>query len=64
MFSVHDSPLSSPAQALTTLFLLVYIHLAFTRAPITCLDHVRDEWPREGILRVEVIRNPSKISMH
>lgn len=47
-------------KALTTLFLLVYIHLAFTRAPITCLDHVRDEWPREGILRVEVIRNPSE----
>ncbi|MPC36279.1 Membralin [Portunus trituberculatus] len=47
-------------QALTSLFLLVYIHLAFTRAPITCLDHVRDDWPKEGILRVEVIRNPSE----
>ncbi|KAK8745440.1 hypothetical protein OTU49_000189 [Cherax quadricarinatus] len=47
-------------KALTTLFLLVYIHLAFTRAPITCLDHIRDDWPREGILRVEVIRNPSE----
>ncbi|XP_066989595.1 membralin isoform X2 [Macrobrachium rosenbergii] len=46
-------------KALTTLFLLIYIHLAFTRAPITCLDHIRDDWPREGILRVEVIRNPS-----
>lgn len=47
-------------KAITSLFLLVYIHLAFTRAPITCLDHVRDDWPREGILRVEVIRNPSE----
>ncbi|XP_068225217.1 uncharacterized protein [Palaemon carinicauda] len=47
-------------KALTTLFLLIYIHLAFTRAPITCLDHIRDDWPREGILRVEVIRNPSE----
>ncbi|XP_063870632.1 uncharacterized protein LOC135105901 [Scylla paramamosain] len=47
-------------KALTSLFLLVYIHLAFTRAPITCLDHVRDDWPKEGILRVEVIRNPSE----
>lgn len=47
-------------KALTTLFLLIYIHLAFTRAPITCLDHIRDDWPREGILRVEVVRNPSE----
>ncbi|KAK7065336.1 hypothetical protein SK128_021849 [Halocaridina rubra] len=47
-------------KALTTLFLLIYIHLAFTRAPITCLDHIREDWPRDGILRVEVIRNPSE----
>ncbi|KAB7495436.1 Membralin [Armadillidium nasatum] len=46
-------------KALTSLFLLVYIHMAFNKAPITCLDHVKDSWPRDGILRVEVIKNSS-----
>lgn len=29
----------------------------FSRMPANCLDHVRDVWPRDGILRVEIIRN-------
>lgn len=34
--------------------MLVYIHLVFSHGPITCLQHVKDTWPREGILRVEI----------
>lgn len=29
----------------------------FSRMPANCLDHVKDVWPRDGILRVEIIRS-------
>lgn len=38
-------------------FVLAYIHIVFSRAPTNCLEHIRDEWPRDGILRVEILRN-------
>lgn len=44
-------------KAITAFFVLAYIHVAFSRTPTTCLEHVRDQWPREGILRVEILRN-------
>lgn len=37
-------------------FVLVYIHIVFSRSPTTCLEHVRESWPRDGILRVEILR--------
>ena len=33
------------------------MHIAFSRTPINCLAHIRDDWPRDGILRVEILRN-------
>lgn len=47
-------------QAMTAFFVLVYIHIAFSRTPTTCLEHVRDSWPRDGILRVEILRGESQ----
>ncbi|TRY58850.1 hypothetical protein DNTS_006200 [Danionella cerebrum] len=47
-------------KALFMLFILAYIHIAFSRSPINCLEHVRDKWPRDGILRVEIQRNSSR----
>uniref|UniRef100_A0A9L0S6J0 Transmembrane protein 259 n=1 Tax=Equus caballus TaxID=9796 RepID=A0A9L0S6J0_HORSE len=47
-------------KALFVLFVLAYIHIVFSRSPINCLEHVRDRWPREGILRVEVQPNSSR----
>ncbi|XP_069337215.1 membralin isoform X1 [Eulemur rufifrons] len=47
-------------KALFVLFVLAYIHIVFSRSPINCLEHVRDKWPREGILRVEVQHNSSR----
>jgi len=44
-------------QALIVLAVLVYIHVIFAREPINCLAHVQSEWPRAGILRVEIVRN-------
>lgn len=47
-------------QALFVLFILAYIHIAFSRSPIDCLEGVRERWPRDGILRVEIQRNSSR----
>lgn len=42
--------------ALGSLFVLIYIHVAFSRTPTNCLEHIRQDWPRDGILRVEIVR--------
>ncbi|XP_020793723.1 membralin isoform X2 [Boleophthalmus pectinirostris] len=47
-------------KALFVLFILAYIHIAFSRSPINCLEGVRDRWPRDGILRVEIQRNSTR----
>ncbi|XP_077463462.1 membralin [Stigmatopora argus] len=47
-------------KALFVLFILAYIHVAFSRSPINCLEGVRERWPRDGILRVEIQRNSSR----
>lgn len=47
-------------KALFVLFVLAYIHIVFSRSPVNCLEHVRDKWPREGVLRVEVRHNSSR----
>ncbi|XP_076259683.1 membralin isoform X1 [Rhynchophorus ferrugineus] len=47
-------------KALAAFFVLVYIHLSFSKTPSTCLNSVRDTWPRDGILRVEIVRNLQK----
>ncbi|XP_015120808.1 membralin [Diachasma alloeum] len=44
-------------KAIMAFFVMAYIHIVFSRAPANCLEHVRDEWPRDGILRVEILRN-------
>lgn len=44
-------------QAVLLLFILVYIHIAFARGPSNCLQTVEKDWPRNGILRVEIVRN-------
>lgn len=45
-------------KALVAFFVLAYIHITFSRTPTTCLNHVKDSWPRDGILRVEILRHP------
>jgi len=46
-------------QALVVLGILAYIHIVFSRTPINCLQHIQKDWPRTGILRVEIVRNAS-----
>ncbi|KAL3287223.1 hypothetical protein HHI36_001700 [Cryptolaemus montrouzieri] len=45
-------------QAICAFFMLMYIHIAFSKTS-SCLQHVKDTWPRDGILRVEIMTNPS-----
>ncbi|KAH7720853.1 membralin isoform 1 [Aphelenchoides avenae] len=47
--------------ALISLSLLVYIHIVFSRNPGTCLEEIRDSWPKKGILRVEVITHLAEL---
>lgn len=48
---------SQSFQAILCFFMLVYIHVKFTRNPVHCLEGVKDTWPRDGILRVEIMRD-------
>uniref|UniRef100_H3CGL0 Transmembrane protein 259 n=1 Tax=Tetraodon nigroviridis TaxID=99883 RepID=H3CGL0_TETNG len=50
-------------KALFVLFILAYIHIAFSRSPINCLEVVRERWPRDGILRVEIQKNSSRAAI-
>ncbi|KAK5971595.1 hypothetical protein GCK32_011202 [Trichostrongylus colubriformis] len=45
------------AQALCLLFTLLFVHLMFTRSSATCLDHIRNTWPKDGVVRLEVVHN-------
>ena len=49
-------------KAITCFVILGYIHNAFSRTPINCLDHVKDKWPRDGVLRVVISRGPAAVS--
>lgn len=42
--------------AISFLFILAYIHVVFSHSPSNCLSHIKDSWPRDGILRVEILR--------
>ena len=33
--------------------------MVFAREPVDCLHRVRDTWPHDGVLRVEVLKNVS-----
>ncbi|KAL6737658.1 hypothetical protein Aduo_011284 [Ancylostoma duodenale] len=43
--------------ALSLLSTLLFVHLMFTRSSTTCLDHIKDSWPRDGVVRLEVVHN-------
>ncbi|CAO1318311.1 unnamed protein product [Diamesa tonsa] len=49
-------------KALTAFFILVYIHITFSQTPATCLEHIKSDWPRDGILRVEILRPGDKMT--
>lgn len=46
--------------AIGSFALLSYLHIVFNRNPINCLADIQESWPRDGILRVEIVHNASK----
>lgn len=42
-------------QTFVAFFMLVYLHLSFSKTANTCLDGVVSNWPKDGILRVEIV---------
>jgi Tumour-associated protein len=49
-------------KAIIAFFILVYIHISYSQTPATCLEHLKTEgWPRDGILRVEILRRGEKV---
>ncbi|XKL68586.1 hypothetical protein PGB90_004077 [Kerria lacca] len=44
-------------KAVVALFILIYVHTTFIHKPTKCLSHLEESWPRDGILRVEILRN-------
>ncbi|TMS35422.1 hypothetical protein L596_002830 [Steinernema carpocapsae] len=51
------------AMAIFLLLSLVYVHVVVSRHPANCFDHIRDTWPREGVLRIEVINNLKEVRL-
>ncbi|CAF0706416.1 unnamed protein product [Brachionus calyciflorus] len=47
--------------AIGSFALLSYLHVIFNRNPINCLASIQDNWPKDGILRVEIVHNASKL---
>lgn len=48
--------------AFLSLFILAYLHVAFIRTPINCLENVQADWPKDGILRVEIVSDPEALA--
>lgn len=46
--------------AIGSFALLSYLHVVFNRNPVNCLAHIQEKWPREGVLRVEIVYNASQ----
>ena len=46
------------SMAILSLFVLCHLHVTFIQTPINCLDHIQNEWPRDGILRVQILTDP------
>lgn len=42
-------------KALLFFAVLVYLHVNFLKTPSTCLNNMVNDWPRDGVLRVEIV---------
>lgn len=43
--------------ALIMMSTLLFVHLSFSRSPTTCLHSIKSEWIKDGVVRVEVVKN-------
>ena len=49
--------------AISSFALLSYLHVVFNRNPVNCLGSIQDKWPRDGVLRVEIVYNASQFCL-
>lgn len=42
------------------MFVLIYIHSIFSKQPANCLKDIENLWPKDGVLRIEIIANAPK----
>ncbi|VDO23231.1 unnamed protein product [Brugia timori] len=50
--------------AIVLLSIMIYVHHFFDEADSNCLAPFVDQWPRNGVLRVEVVRNLKKFNAY
>ncbi|CAG9535702.1 unnamed protein product [Cercopithifilaria johnstoni] len=55
---------SSLVTAIVLLSVMVYVHHFFDETDSNCLAPFIDQWPRNGVLRVEVVRNLKKFNAY
>nr|CDQ01136.1 Bm6936, isoform c [Brugia malayi] len=55
---------SSLVTAIVLLSIMIYVHHFFDEADSNCLAPFVDQWPRNGVLRVEVVRNLKKFNAY
>lgn len=46
------------------LAVMIYMHHFFDKTDSNCLAQFADKWPRDGVLRVEVISNLEKFNAY
>ncbi|VDM08087.1 unnamed protein product [Wuchereria bancrofti] len=55
---------SSLVTAIVLLSVMIYVHHFFDETESNCLAPFVDQWPRNGVLRVEVVRNLKKFNTY
>ncbi|UJR25000.1 hypothetical protein I4U23_006361 [Adineta vaga] len=40
--------------AISCMALIVYLHVVFHQQPVNCLSYLHENWPRQGVLRIEL----------
>ncbi|CAF1070421.1 unnamed protein product [Adineta steineri] len=40
--------------AIICMTLLIYLHIVINQKPLTCLSHLHNNWPKQGVLRIEL----------
>lgn len=51
------------AKAIVLFTTLSYIHFTFSKNPLDCLEKIQDDWPRDGILQLQIVKDQMNISL-
>ena len=50
------------SKALVLFTTLSYIHFTFSKNPMDCLEKYHNNWPKDGILQVQILKNQVKLA--